>query len=345
MGQTSAKTKDAGSSAEIDEIDRSELRKALGTFVTGVTVATTIDADGRPRGLTANSFTSVSLDPPLVLVCVGSQAASHGAFHGCQRFAVNVLSEQQQEASMLFASKAVDKFERASWRPGIDGMPILHDALGWFDCRTHDRIVAGDHTIIVGKVEDFGHGPHRPLGFFRGSYVSFGLEEAAIAQAAPRGAVSGCIVDDGERVLLCRQDSAQGWTVPLCGLADSHGADKSALARMLESIGVSVELSFLYSVFEVPEWRSLCVIYRGQAQSQLAPKDGPIEARAFTPGEIPWHDIHLRPFRSMLKRYLHERASARFGVYVDGDASGGQVAMLEGLPESWTSYQQSREFT
>ena len=337
MGQASAKRPDA-------RIDRGELRKALGTFVTGVTVATTLDGEGRPRGLTANSFTSVSLDPPLVLVCVGSQAASHSAFHGCQRFAVNVLSEQQQEASMLFASQAPDKFERASWRPGIGGLPILHGALGWFDCRTRDRIVAGDHTIIVGEVEAFGHGPQRPLGFFRGGYVAFGLEAAAIAQAAPRGALSGCIVDDGARVLLCRQDPKQGWTVPLCGLAETGGADKAALARVLESIGVSVELSFLYSVFEVPAWRALCVIYRGQAQSPLVPREGPIEARAFAPAEIPWHDIHLRPFRSMLKRYLHERASARFGVYVDGEAGGGQVAMLEGLPESWASYQQSREF-
>ena len=114
------------------KIDRLELRKALGSFVTGVTVATTIDAEGRPRGLTANSFTSVSLDPPLVLVCVGSSAASHSAFHGCARFAVNVLSQKQQEASMLFASKAPDKFQRTAWRPGTGGMPILHDALGWF---------------------------------------------------------------------------------------------------------------------------------------------------------------------------------------------------------------------
>ena len=327
------------------KIDRDELRKALGTFVTGVTVATTIDGEGRPRGMTANSFTSVSLDPPLVLVCVGSAASSHSAFHGCERFAVNVLSEAQQEASMLFASKAPDKFERVSWRPGTAGIPILRDALGWFDCRTQDRIVAGDHTIIVGEVEDFGHGPARPLGFFRGSYVSFGLEEAAIAQAAPHGAALGCIVDDGERVLLCRQDSSQGWTVPLSGLATAGGTDRAALARFLDSIGVSVDLSFLYSVFEVPEWRSFCVIYRGQAQTRLAPRDGKVEARAFAPSDIPWQDIHLRPFRSMLKRYLHERASARFGVYVDGDASGGHVAMLEGLPETWASYQHSRDFT
>lgn len=324
------------------EHDRHELRKALGTFVTGVTVATTTDAEGRPRGLTANSFTSVSLVPPLVLVCVGSSASSHSAFHGGRRFAVNVLGEDQQETSMLFASKAPDKFQRVSWRPGAGagGAPILDDALGWFDCRTHDRIVAGDHTILIGKVEAFGHRPDRPLGFFQGSYVSFGLEEAAIAKSRGHGASVGCIADDGERILLCRQDPSHGWTVPLSGMSAAGGVDKRALEQFLASIDVVVDLAFLYSVFEVSGWESPCIVYRGHARGRLAPKGGDgVEARLFAPAEIPWRDIRLRPFRSMLQRYLHERASARFGVYVDGADDGGHVAMLAGRPEPWASYQ------
>ncbi len=329
-----------------EKIKRRELRKALGTFVTGVTVATTIDAEGRPRGLTANSFTSVSLDPPLVLVCVAGSASSHSAFHGCKRFAVNVLSETQQEASMLFASKAPDKFQRTAWRPGQGGTPILNEALGWFDCLTHDRVEAGDHTILIGRIEDFGHGPERPLGYFQGGYVSFGLQEAALTQARGQSAALGCIADDGERILLCRRRASGGWTVPLVGHSGSGGADKAALARFLASIEVELDLSFLYSVFEVPDWKSLCIVYRGRARDRLDPKDNAeVEARLFAPGEIPWQDPHLQPFRGMLKRYLHERASARFGVYVDGSGEGGHVAMLDGPPEAWSSYRKAKQFT
>ncbi len=331
--------------AKDGKIDRYELRKALGTFVTGVTVATTIDAEGRPRGLTANSFTSVSLDPPLVLVCVANTASSHAAFHGCERFAINVLSETQQEASMLFASKASDKFDRTAWRRGGGGTPILTEALGWFDCLTHDRVEAGDHTILIGRVEDFGHGPERPLGYFQGGYVSFGLQEAALTKGRGLSAVLGCIADDGERILLCRRDERGGWTVPLVGQTGGGGADKAALARFLTSIEVDLDLSFLYSVFEVPDWTSLCIIYRGRARGQLDPKgNAEVEARLFAPRDIPWEDRHLQPFRGMLQRYLHERASARFGVYVDASGEGGHVAMLDGPPEDWSSYRQSKQF-
>jgi len=102
-------------------IDPKAFRQALGNYPTGVTVVTTVDADGTPRGLTANSFTSVSLDPALILVCLGKTTASHPVFMQAERFAVNILAEDQREVSALFASKSPDKFAQAAWHTGASG--------------------------------------------------------------------------------------------------------------------------------------------------------------------------------------------------------------------------------
>ena len=113
-----------------------QLRQALGTFATGVTVVTTIDEDAAPRGFTANSFTSVSLDPPLILVCLAKAAATCSTFTNGQRFCVNVLAEDQQDICALFASPVRDRFDQVSWRTGKNGSPIINDVISWFERST-----------------------------------------------------------------------------------------------------------------------------------------------------------------------------------------------------------------
>src|SRR5437667_153340 len=109
-----------------DKLDPGELRKTFGCFATGVTIVTAYDADGQPRGMTANSFTSVSLDPPLILVCVATAAPIWSVLAEAPGFAVNVLSEQQQDISQRFATPVPDKFAGTAWRePGVQGGPIL----------------------------------------------------------------------------------------------------------------------------------------------------------------------------------------------------------------------------
>lgn len=151
--------------------DPTELRQALGCFVTGVTVVTTLEAGRQPRGFTANSFTSVSLDPPLVLACVGRSASSHDAFAGGQGFAVNILSEGQQAVSARFASKSADKFAGLAWRAGRSGGILLEGSLAWLDCRLERVIPAGDHSILLGEVLDLGRNPLQPLAWCRGRYL------------------------------------------------------------------------------------------------------------------------------------------------------------------------------
>jgi flavin reductase (DIM6/NTAB) family NADH-FMN oxidoreductase RutF len=158
-------------------VDVTELRRALGSFATGVAVATTLDSQGIPKGFTANSFASVSLNPPLVLVCVDKAAGGYPAFASATHFGINILSEGQQHVSRTFASKSADKFADTRWMSGITGSPIFPDSIAWLDCELHNRVEAGDHLIVIGGVRSFGYSPaQQPLGYHRGSYIVFGPE-------------------------------------------------------------------------------------------------------------------------------------------------------------------------
>jgi flavin reductase (DIM6/NTAB) family NADH-FMN oxidoreductase RutF len=151
--------------------DPRTLRDALGCFATGVTVATCLGDDGEPAGLTVNSFTSVSLDPPLLLVCLHKQAASAAALTKAANFAVNVLQTGQQPASIRFATRDEDRFGTTPWSCGEAGAPILKDSLGVFECERFALYDGGDHHILVGRVVKASFDASLdPLLFFRGRY-------------------------------------------------------------------------------------------------------------------------------------------------------------------------------
>ncbi|MEU4349002.1 flavin reductase family protein [Streptomyces sp. NPDC023838] len=129
-------------------------RSAMARCAAGVVVATTRDAAGRPWGFTATSFCSVSLEPPLILVCVAQSASGYGAFIECAEFAVSVLREDQQEVATRFARSGADKFLPAQTTTTPALLPAVADALCGLDCRVHARYEAGDHLILVGRVTD-----------------------------------------------------------------------------------------------------------------------------------------------------------------------------------------------
>lgn len=151
--------------------DPRTLRDALGCFATGVTVVTCLDQADKPVGLTVNSFTSVSLDPPLLLVCIAKEAASAAAFLATSHFAVNVLQTGQQPASIRFSTRHEDRFGPNDWSPGELGAPVLKQSLGVFECEAFAAHDAGDHHILLGKVvkATFDAGLD-PLLYFRGRY-------------------------------------------------------------------------------------------------------------------------------------------------------------------------------
>ncbi len=151
-------------------IDKQEFRRVLGHFAAGVTVVTTIGDDGQPYGLTATAFTSVSLEPPLVLVCVDKRAESHPHFHVSRVFAVNFLGVDHEHLSRRFATSGGDKFKDLDVRRGITGAPLLSEALGYLECRTVDVFEGGDHTIFLGQVEAADAREGEPLLYFKGAY-------------------------------------------------------------------------------------------------------------------------------------------------------------------------------
>jgi len=151
--------------------DPRTLRDALGCFATGVTVVTCLTADGTPTGLTVNSFTSVSLDPPLLLVCLAKAAASASPLIEATHFAVNVLQTGQQPASIRFSTRDEDRFGATPWACGEAGAPILNDSLGVFECERHAVHDGGDHHILVGQVIKASFDAALdPLLYFRGRY-------------------------------------------------------------------------------------------------------------------------------------------------------------------------------
>jgi 3-hydroxy-9,10-secoandrosta-1,3,5(10)-triene-9,17-dione monooxygenase reductase component len=153
--------------------DEASFRTVLGHFATGVTIITAMDGD-EPIGVSANSFTSVSLDPPLVLFCAAKVSTTWPRIEAAGKFTVNILNEHQEDVCRVFATKGADRFSRIGWRTSANGQPILHDSLAYIDCEMQEQHDAGDHIIVVGRVQELGVlSEEGPLLFYRGGYGKF----------------------------------------------------------------------------------------------------------------------------------------------------------------------------
>ena len=159
--------------AQAPTFSAQQFRAALGMFATGVTIVTALDREGRPTGITANSFNSVSLAPPLVLWSLARAAASMAVFEQGSHYAINILAADQKELAERFSRRAANRFAGVAFRPGAGGAPVLEGAAAVFECRNRSRYQEGDHVIFVGEVE---HCEHRagaqPLIFHGGRYFT-----------------------------------------------------------------------------------------------------------------------------------------------------------------------------
>lgn len=290
-------------------------RSALGTFLTGVTVVTTVDAEGAPRGFTANSFTSVSLDPPLVLVCIGKSASTFEAFRASRHFCVNILAEEQKDVSSRFASRSADRFSAVSWLPGICGSPVLEGVSAWFECEMHQQVDAGDHLVLIGRVADFSQSSANPLGYCRGAYVTPSLTQSLLDTAFASHLRVGVILRKAGALVLHR--NKDGFGLLTAGSLGSPG-DPNSLYGRAEQLGLKFSLSFLFSVFEdeVSGKRRVSVYYRGVLETSeqldsslvLVPED-----------EIPWNRIADENEVRMLRRFIREAQDKVFSVYSGGN--------------------------
>src|ERR1700680_19680 len=146
-------------------IDPRDFRNALGTFATGVTIVTAMAADGKPYGVTCNSFASVSLNPPLVLWSLGMFSQGLPIFQNASHFAVNVLGASQQALAARFAKASADKFVGVAWTPGLGGAPLLADSVAHFQCRAANRYFGGQHVIFLGAVESYAYNRQEAVFF------------------------------------------------------------------------------------------------------------------------------------------------------------------------------------
>ena len=163
--------RDAGESqANEHALDLLQLRNALGCFATGVTIITASGADGKRVGLTANSFSSVSLNPPLVSLSLSLHSPSLAVFQDASHFAVHVLAREQEDLAARFAQPADDKYAGLGMTEGLGGAPLLGGAVARFQCRNAYRYYGGDHVIFLGSVETFDSAPGDPLIFCRGQF-------------------------------------------------------------------------------------------------------------------------------------------------------------------------------
>ncbi|MEW6633311.1 MAG: alpha/beta fold hydrolase [Pseudomonadota bacterium] len=310
--------------------DAMEFRRALGSFLTGVTVVTTIDEAGDPRGFTANSFTSVSLEPPLVLVCIAKKALGHQAFSTSRGFAINILAEAQKAASGIFASKAPDKFASVAWQPGQTGNPLIEGSVAVFDCGMEQLVDAGDHSILIGRVHDFTHNGAQPLGYCRGAYVTPGLSQEALTAAAPPGTEVGAILENEGRVLFF--ETAEGSYQLPAGRGLGAANDARSLRGKLAAKAIDAELGFLYAVWDdATDTARTHVYYRGTVD---APVSGDGQIRFVEIERIAELKIADPAVRSMLARYARERAEDTFGVYVGNEVEGEVRPLAKPAPSA-----------
>ncbi len=150
-------------------IDQDEFRRVLGYFASGVTVVT-LARDDALYGITVSSFTSLSLQPPLVLICIDKRWATHAILQEAGHFAVNILGEQNENLSRHFASREPDKFKGIAYHAGLTGAPLLNDALANIECRIVQQADGGDHTIFIGEVLAASTQSGKPLIYFRSGY-------------------------------------------------------------------------------------------------------------------------------------------------------------------------------
>lgn len=298
-------------------LDPRALRNAFGTFLTGVTVVTAHDEHGAPVGFTANSFTSVSLDPPLVLVCLANSSQNYNTLVNASGFAVNILSEAQIDVSNTFARPVENRFAGVSWQKGPNGGPILDDVSAWFDCSMHKTIEAGDHVILIGEVAAFDQSTTAGLGYASGAYITPTTTADALSQST-RLAVSTIIERHGEVLMV--ENGSGGLALPET-LVDGEGASAAA-KQLIASTGLKAKPGFVYSVFEDVRHKRQHISFLCQAS------EGEATRGTFFPlSKSTFKNVSDPAMLTMLERFAAETKLGNYGIYY-GDQSSGEVRAM-----------------
>ena len=291
------------------------LRDAFGAFMTGVTVVTTLSPDGEPRGFTANSFASVSLDPPLLLVCIAKTSRNFETFAAATRFAVNVLSDAQKEVANAFARPGADRFSVVGWSSATTASPVFGECAAWFDCSTQQVVEAGDHAILIGRVESFAQFGRNGLGYARGGYFTAALEHRSHGES-----FAAAVAERGGGVLLVANEAGR-YELPGCEIGEAS-APAALAAALQRQTGLQATIGFLFSVFEGRTTRRSHAVYR----ADLGPGET-TQGRFFALDDLPMDQLDTPQTADILRRFAAERTLGDFGIYF-GDESRGRVHPL-----------------
>lgn len=298
------------------QLDPKILRKAFGSYMTGVTVITAMSSDGTPVGFTANSFTSVSLEPPLLLVCPAKSLSSFEVFANCDSFVVNILSEDQQAISNIFAGSKEDRFSQIEWHKDEQGNPVIDGALTHFSCKTDRNLDAGDHHLLVGEVLDFSTREGRGLGYASGGYFSLGLErEAAEISTQEKHVCVGVIIEHNGKVLISQNE---GKSVLPATTTDDNTNAVSTIKQFLTENGIDAQLGAVFSIYENTKNNTNYIFYRAIAHSSDTKGLGEYVAIA----DIAKQDFATTAMNSMMNRYALESKNGLYGVYVGQEEQG-----------------------
>ena len=320
----------------VGELGQRDLRTVLGTFLTGVTVITANAADGTPRGFTVNSFTSVSLEPPMILFCISKAAASYNTFTTCDHFAASILRGTQRDISIMFSSN-VDRQSKISKTIGSENWPpAIDNALSALVCRRGPVHDAGDHSIVLGEILFAYAAAGEPLGYFRGGYVDIGAASNDIERLRREAVRIALLIDDGGKILLKQDAAGNSWELPSAPLVsgDNH---RQTIPTLLDYLGVAADLSTLFSVFQDEADAFSTIVYRGETSRPVPEttiRDG-VEYRLFGNADEPWNLIRRKSQAQVLRRYFNERKSSVFGVYWDTPDAAGRVASFRENPKQW----------
>ncbi|PKH22364.1 flavin reductase [Enterobacterales bacterium CwR94] len=298
---------------------RRQLRDAFGAFMTGVTVVTSVDDTGKPIGFTANSFTSVSLDPALLLVNIDKRSANLAHFTEGSHFAVNILSEQQKETSNIFAQKVEDRFALVKWRNSDAGVPLIDDSSAWFECERHQVVDAGDHLILIGKITAFDSCGTAGLGYYRGAYFT-PYQNAESLITSPKVMVSALIECNGS-VVMVKENGR--YNLPSRPVADGSVSD--TLGGLMQKLAMPAHPGFVYSIYDDRQQHLQHIVFLcalpTDAQHANPQADN---AQWFPLDQLATLPIEDAALKSMMNRFVRENAVGNYSIYY-GDENSGSV--------------------
>lgn len=289
-----------------------ELREAFGSFMTGVTVVTTSTGEMEPLGFTANSFSSVSLEPALLLVSIAKTSSNYKAFAEGKHFAINVLAEEQRAVSNTFASKVENRFANVDWSFSDNKNPIIKGCSAWFDCVVHSVVEAGDHSILIGEIKDFDSSGLAGLGYYRGAYFS-PAKLSTEAISAPKVMISAVIGHQDEVLLV--QNAQGAWGIPQ--FESGEGGAQKTLDKIFAEYEPGASANFIYSIYDDFENNCQHIVFLCNSPSGKSHSGQYINLNKID--QIKFID---QAVFSILSRYKTENALKNYGVYYGSQEKG-----------------------